>query len=135
MGKLAISIEKMKPSRCSVVGCTSQHRSVHNVPASEETRVKWIEFIFNGNVPERIGKSLLVCASHFELDCFTNLGQYNSGLATRLTLQARSVPSICRSTDEGIVSIFKNNYFDRLVWAVSDVTNVGEGLGGCYVIP
>ena len=115
--------------------CGRLHRSVHNVPASEDTRAKWIEFIFNGNVPERIVKSLLVCASHFELDCFTNLGQYNSGLATRLTLQAGSVPSICRSTDEGIVSIFKNNYFDRLVWVVSDVTNVGEGLGGCYVIP
>src|SRR4029434_4394498 len=94
--------------------CGRLHRSVHNVPASEETRVKWIEFIFNGNVPERIGKSLLVCPSHFELDCFTNLGQYNAGLATRLTLQAGAVPSIHRSTDEGIVSIFQKKIFDRL---------------------
>ena len=45
---------------------------------------------------------LLVCASHFDLDCFTNLGQYNAGLATRFTLQAGSVPSIRRSTDEVI---------------------------------
>ena len=98
--------------------CGRLHRSVHNVPASEDTRAKWIEFIFNGNVPERIGKSLLVCASHFELDCFTNLGQYNAGLATRLTLQAGSVPSIRRSTDEAIVSIFQKKYFDRLVNSV-----------------
>src|SRR4029434_10184201 len=126
-------MQQTKSSRCVVVGCTDPQRSIHHVPASEETRVKWMDFIFEGNVPERIGKILFVCANHYELDCFTNLGQYNSGLARRLTLQARSVPSICRSTDEGIVSIFKNIYFDRLVWAVSNVTNVGEGLGGCYV--
>src|SRR4029434_9135884 len=95
-------MEQIKPSTCAVVGCTSQHRSVHNLPASEETIVKWIEFIFNCNLLERSGKSLLVCASHFELDCFTNLGQYNAGLATRFTLQARSVQSIRRSTDEVI---------------------------------
>nr|XP_040044626.1 zinc finger MYM-type protein 4 isoform X1 [Gasterosteus aculeatus aculeatus] len=97
-------MKPMKPSRCGVVGCADPHRSVHNVPASKDTRAKWIEFIFEGSAPERIGKSLLVCANHFELDCFTNLGQYNSGLATRLTLQAGSVPSIRRSTDGGIIT-------------------------------
>ena len=86
--------------------CGGLHRSLHHVPASEDTRAKWIEFIFEGNVPEKIGKSLLVCANHFELDCFTNLGQYNAGLATRLTLHAGSVPSIRRISDEGYVSIF-----------------------------
>src|SRR4029434_1583563 len=95
-------MEQIKPSTCAVVGCTNQHRSVHNLPASEQTRVKWIEFIFNCNDPERIGNTLVLCGSHFELDCFTNLGQYNAGLATRFTLQAGSVPSIRRSTDEVI---------------------------------
>src|SRR4029434_140618 len=88
--------QQTKSSRCAVVGCTEPHRSIHHVPASEETRAKWIDFIFEGNVPERIGKILFVCANHFELDCFTNLGQYNAGLATRLTLQAR--PSTIYST-------------------------------------
>src|SRR4029434_4428799 len=98
--------QQTKFSRCAVVGCTEPHRSIHHVPASEETRAKWIDFIFEGNVPERIGKILFVCANHFELDCFANLGEYNAGLATRLTLQAGSVPSIRRISDEAIVSIF-----------------------------
>src|SRR4029434_7293798 len=109
---------KMKSSRCAVVGCTDPHRSIHLLPISQGTRAKWIDFIFEGNVPERIGKILFVCANHFELDCFANLGEYNAGLATRLTLQAGSVPSIRRSTDEAIVSIFPKKYFDRLVNSV-----------------
>ncbi|XP_031418465.1 uncharacterized protein LOC105908557 isoform X2 [Clupea harengus] len=97
-------MQQTKPSRCAVVGCTDPHRSIHHVPASEETKAKWMDFIFEGNVPERIGKILFVCANHFELDCFTNLGQYNAGLATRLTLHAGSVPSIRRISDEGYAS-------------------------------
>ncbi|XP_035038595.1 uncharacterized protein LOC118124661 [Hippoglossus stenolepis] len=93
-------MKPVKYSRCAVVGCTDPHRSLHHVPASEGPRAKWIHFVFDGNVPERIGKSLFVCASHFELDCFNNLGQYNSGLAKRLTLQAESVPSLRRSTSD-----------------------------------
>ncbi|XP_031431312.1 uncharacterized protein LOC116222179 isoform X2 [Clupea harengus] len=96
--------QQTKSSRCAVVGCTDPHRSIQNVPASEETRAKWMDFIFECNVPERIGKILFVCANHFELDCFANLGQYNAGLATRLTLQAVSVPSIRRISDEGNAS-------------------------------
>ncbi|XP_031419223.1 zinc finger and SCAN domain-containing protein 2-like isoform X3 [Clupea harengus] len=95
---------KMKYSRCNVVGCTDPHRSVHNLPISEGTRGKWVDFIFEGNVPGKIGKTLLVCANHFKLECFTNLGQFNNGLATRLTLQAGSLPSIRRSTDKGDAS-------------------------------
>ena len=75
--KLASSMKRIQYIRCSVVGCTDQHKSLHRTPASEDTRAKWIDFIFEANVPARIGKDLLVCANHFELDCFTSLGQYN----------------------------------------------------------
>ena len=76
-------------------------------PASEDTRLKWIDFIYEGNLPARVGKYLLVCANHFELERFINLGQYNAGLAGRLILKGGSVPSIRRRTeDEGNVSIF-----------------------------
>lgn len=53
-----------------------------------------MDFIFNGNVPEPMKKCLFVCAHHFQPHCFTNLGQYNAGLAARLALDEGSVPTI-----------------------------------------
>ena len=98
LDKLASSMKRIRQPRCSVVGCTDQHKCLHVTPASEDTREKWIYFIFEGNVPARIGKYLLVCANHFESDYFTNLGQYDAGLSTRLALKGGSVPSIRRNT-------------------------------------
>uniref|UniRef100_A0A8P4G5H1 THAP-type domain-containing protein n=1 Tax=Dicentrarchus labrax TaxID=13489 RepID=A0A8P4G5H1_DICLA len=77
-----------------------QHKSVHTIPVSEEIRVQWINFIYNGNVPARVGKKLLVCANHFTSDCFKNLGQYSTGLAQKLLLIEGAVPTIrCKTTD------------------------------------
>ncbi|XP_031429046.1 uncharacterized protein LOC105898184 isoform X2 [Clupea harengus] len=98
-------MKRIRQPRCSVVGCTDQHKCLHVTPASEDTREKWIYFIFEGNVPSRVGKYLLVCSNHFESDCFINLGQYTAGLAGRLILKGGSLPSIRRRTeDEGNAS-------------------------------
>ncbi|KAM9770635.1 activating transcription factor 7-interacting protein 1 isoform 2-T2 [Menidia menidia] len=89
-----------KHHNCSVLGCKEQHKALHTIPVSEELRAQWINFIYNGNVPARVGKKLLVCANHFTGDCFRNLGQYNTGLAKRLVLIVGAVPTIrCKTTD------------------------------------
>ncbi|XP_061572450.1 uncharacterized protein LOC133427401 isoform X2 [Cololabis saira] len=89
-------------AKCSVVSCTSDHPSLHRAPASEDVRAQWVDFIFEGNVPATVSKKLFVCASHFSLDSFTNLGQFNAGLATRLCLKEGSVPTVRGQTaDEG----------------------------------
>ncbi|KAM7382656.1 hypothetical protein PAMP_002378 [Pampus punctatissimus] len=91
---------RAKHGNCSVVGCTDQHKSLHQPPAAEDRRAEWIKFIFNGKVPDTVGKNLYVCANHFVPDCFTNLGQYNAGLATKLSLKEGSVPTVCDKTAE-----------------------------------
>nr|XP_057945563.1 uncharacterized protein LOC131139718 [Doryrhamphus excisus] len=92
---------KPKPKQnCSVVGCTDRHRSLHRVPNTKDVRAKWIHFIYDGNVPASFGKSLFVCANHFTADCFSNLGQYDAGLALRLSVKDGSVPTV-RATEEG----------------------------------
>ncbi|XP_060939586.1 zinc finger and SCAN domain-containing protein 12-like [Limanda limanda] len=90
----------VRPPRCSVVDCTNPHKGLHTTPAAEDIRSRWIEFIYDGNVPAEVGKYLLVCSNHFPSDCFRNLGQYNAGHAERLILNGGSVPSIRRNTDD-----------------------------------
>ncbi|KAA0721759.1 hypothetical protein E1301_Tti014268 [Triplophysa tibetana] len=80
-------------ANCNVVGCTDEHKSLFRVPTSERTRQEWIYFIFGGNPPERISKNLHVCANHFKPECFTNLGQYNAGLASKLLLNVGARPT------------------------------------------
>ena len=60
-------MNQCRQPRCSVVGCTDQHKCLHVTPASEDTRLKWIDFIYEGNLPARVGKYLLVCASDGEM--------------------------------------------------------------------
>ncbi|XP_036965309.1 uncharacterized protein LOC119025642 isoform X3 [Acanthopagrus latus] len=72
---------------CSVVGCTDTQVSLHRLPTNEDIRAKWLNFIFQGNVPASLSKSVVVCANHFTPDCFSNQGQYQAGLATRLSLK------------------------------------------------
>ena len=64
--------------KCAVVVCKDQPKTLHRLPAAEDKRAAWIEFIFEGNVPAEVGKKLLVCANHFDADCFNNLGQYKA---------------------------------------------------------
>ena len=95
---------------CSVVGCTDTHVSLHRLPTKEDIRAKWLNFIFQGNVPASVSKRVFVCANHFTLNCFGNQGQYKAGLATRLFLTDGSIPTVCgNATDEITVSILKNS--------------------------
>ncbi|XP_060770779.1 zinc finger protein 728-like isoform X2 [Neoarius graeffei] len=102
--------KRAKHANCSVVGCREQHVSLHRPPASEPRRAEWINFIFNGSVPATVSKNLFVCAKHFVSDCFSNLGQYNAGLATKLYLKDGSIPTIRVKTEhQGNVSPGKGN--------------------------
>ncbi|KAF3694590.1 hypothetical protein EXN66_Car010266 [Channa argus] len=83
-----------KHKRCYVVGCREEHKSLHLPPFSDGTRAKWLDFIFDGKVPDSMVKYLFVCANHFASDCFSNLGQYNAGLAGKLLLVEGSIPTL-----------------------------------------
>ncbi|XP_065114778.1 uncharacterized protein [Paramisgurnus dabryanus] len=85
---------RLKHSRCFVIGCKNEHRSIHLLPTSEELRTQWITFIFKGNVPQIIPRFVFVCANHFTSDCFVNEGQYNAGFAKKLLIRDGSVPTI-----------------------------------------
>ena len=78
----------------SVIGCSDQHKTLHKTPVSEDLRREWIKFIFDGEVPATVGINLSVCAKHFDMDCFHNLGQYNAGLRANLFLKKRSIPTV-----------------------------------------
>ncbi|XP_068607218.1 uncharacterized protein [Brachionichthys hirsutus] len=80
--------------RCSVVDCTDQSRSLFQLPASEDRRTEWIKFIFGGDAPAKKDKNILVCAKHFEQDCFYNHGQYSAGLAIKLRLRDGATPTL-----------------------------------------
>nr|XP_061819615.1 uncharacterized protein LOC133608416 [Nerophis lumbriciformis] len=82
---------------CSVVGCTDRHTSLHRLPNKKDIRAKWIQFIYDGNVPASVGKTLLVCANHFASD---NLIHLDSGLSARLSVKHGSVPTV-RATEAG----------------------------------
>ncbi|KAK2840100.1 hypothetical protein Q5P01_013840 [Channa striata] len=91
-----------KHKRCYVVGCSEEHKSLHLPPMSNETRAKWLDFIFDGQVPDNMVKYVFVCANHFASDCFSNLGQYNAGLAGKLLLVEGSIPTVRgKSADRG----------------------------------
>ena len=135
LDKLANNMNRIRQPKCSVVDCTNQHKCLHVTPAIEDTRSRWIEFIYDGNVPESVGKYLLVCANHFESDCFLNLGIYNAGHSKRLTLKTGSLPTIRRNNeDEGNVSISLYNsgvcFLSTFCVEASDVSMLCEGAGG-----
>ncbi|XP_072250698.1 uncharacterized protein [Leuresthes tenuis] len=94
-------MKKASYARCSVLSCTDELPTLHGPPATGHLRAQWIDFIFEGNAPAKVGKRLLVCSRHFSSDCFSNLGQFNAGLASRLFLKEGSVPTIRgRKADE-----------------------------------
>ena len=99
---------KQKCAKCSIFGCTVQHIVLHKLPASEDLSVQWLHFIYDGNVPAKVGKSVFVCTNHFVSDSIVNLGQYNAGLSQKLLLKGGAVPTVCGETaKEETVHIFK----------------------------
>ena len=83
--------------RCSVGDCHKQHANVFYLPKTDETiREQWMKFIFNDAVPTTLssGVSLGVCAKHFTPESFTNLGQYQANLASKLRLGKGAIPTI-----------------------------------------
>uniref|UniRef100_A0A1A8L6I3 Zgc:123060 n=2 Tax=Nothobranchius pienaari TaxID=704102 RepID=A0A1A8L6I3_9TELE len=89
--------------KCCIAGCKEQNKCLHILPTTKTLRrTAWLSFIFDGDIPATIGKNLAVCANHFEADCFVNLGQYRAGLASKLLLTERAVPTLRgKSAEEG----------------------------------
>ncbi|KAK7898511.1 hypothetical protein WMY93_019364 [Mugilogobius chulae] len=85
---------RVDKSKCSVELCTHMHNCLHRVPATEPLRSEWIHFIFRGNLPFHVGKTLFVCSNHFEVECFCNFRQYSEGFSQRLRLKEGAVPTI-----------------------------------------
>uniref|UniRef100_A0A665U1W1 THAP-type domain-containing protein n=1 Tax=Echeneis naucrates TaxID=173247 RepID=A0A665U1W1_ECHNA len=70
---------------CSVFGCGEAKRdtSLHLLPKDHTTWEKWLQFIWNDNVPENIPAKTQVCSKHFEDSCFLNLAQKQMGFTTK----------------------------------------------------
>ncbi len=49
-----------KEALCCVLGCTNEHRSLHNRPPSEP-RTLCLNFIFEGNIPEKKSVTSHIC--------------------------------------------------------------------------
>lgn len=80
---------------CSVVDCQNPDRNIFTIPSGDaDLKNSWMQFIFNNKVPVAPAAKLFVCARHFSSDSFSNLGQYNVGLAKNLRLEKGVVPNI-----------------------------------------
>ncbi|KAL3060514.1 hypothetical protein OYC64_014962 [Pagothenia borchgrevinki] len=82
--------------RCAVVGCKNRDKSkvLHALPSLEKDSNLWLEFIFQGHVPEDYSRFLLVCSQHFAPDMFMNFTQVKGGFASKLRLKPGSIPTI-----------------------------------------
>lgn len=79
---------------------------LRNTSVSEDRRAEWIEFIFEDNIHATGRRNLFVFPNHHLTDYLTNPDQYNAGLATKLILKLRSIPTVRgKSAHEGNVSI------------------------------
>ncbi len=52
-----------------------------------------MNFIFN-EVPDRIGKNVVLCSIYFTVDSFTNKAQFEAVFSERLKLKDDAVPTI-----------------------------------------
>ena len=82
--------------RCAVVGCNNLDKGkvLHALPSLEKDSNLWLEFIFQGHVPEDYSRFLLVCSQHFAPDMFMNFTQVKEGYASKLRLKPGSIPTI-----------------------------------------
>ena len=76
---------------CTVVGCKNRDKGLHAMPSLEKQKNLWLDFIFNGNVPEHLGKCLLVWSTHLTSDMFINFPQVKRGYASNLRLKTGSI--------------------------------------------
>uniref|UniRef100_A0A665UAJ3 THAP-type domain-containing protein n=1 Tax=Echeneis naucrates TaxID=173247 RepID=A0A665UAJ3_ECHNA len=81
---------------CSVFGCGEVNRdtSIHLLPKDHTTPEKWLQFIWNDNVPENMAAKTRVCSKHFEDSCFLNLAQKRMDFTTKLILKHDAFPSV-----------------------------------------
>ncbi|XP_028847432.1 transcription factor Sp3a isoform X2 [Denticeps clupeoides] len=89
-----MAFKRAKHGSCSVLRCKDEHKCIFLVPSHKPLKNQWVDFIFSGEAPTQLPKSLYVCARHFADDCFLNLGQYRAGFAERLKIRSGSVPTL-----------------------------------------
>ncbi|XP_041960716.1 uncharacterized protein LOC121719306 [Alosa sapidissima] len=82
---------------CACFICGNKTSTLHFLPKKEESRTKWLEFIF-GTPPAKYSPNLVLCSNHFDHSDFYNFGAYSSGFASKLLLKPGSVPSQRSST-------------------------------------
>ncbi|XP_056448662.1 uncharacterized protein LOC130384480 isoform X1 [Gadus chalcogrammus] len=102
-----MACKRARHDSCSVFGCTNEHKNLFFVPSTEPLKNQWVNFIFSGNAR--------VCAKHFTDDCFLNLGQYRTGLAKRLKLKSRSVPTLLGSASNLGQASTTSDYIQPLI--------------------
>ncbi|XP_030215512.1 uncharacterized protein LOC115546039 isoform X5 [Gadus morhua] len=102
-----MACKRARHDSCSVFGCTNEHKNLFFVPSTEPLKNQWVNFIFSGNAR--------VCAKHFTDDCFLNLGQYRTGLAKRLKLKSRSVPTLLGSASNLGQASTSSDYIQPLI--------------------
>ena len=54
---------------CSVIDCKNPSVNVHRIPVQADVKAKWIDFIFDGNVPVAVKPKLHVCQLFFYVLC------------------------------------------------------------------
>ncbi|XP_072551161.1 uncharacterized protein [Salminus brasiliensis] len=79
--------------KCTVPGCDGDVGTFHTLPKEPNCQRAWLMFIYN-KIPPSFNSKLLVCSAHFTPDSFSNLVQYRSGFAQRLTLERGAIPTL-----------------------------------------
>lgn len=94
-----MAAKRLYHARCNVPQCVDDEKSLFALPSTEPLKTQWLSFIYAGNVPNVLPKSIHVCAKHFTDGCFHNLGQYRAGFANVLKIKFGSVPSLASPSD------------------------------------
>ncbi|KAM9836746.1 uncharacterized protein ACBR49_019177 [Aulostomus maculatus] len=76
----------MQSSVCFV--CREENRQLFSLPRDEETRERWLRFLFS-----LYAESLRVCSAHFTEDSFLNKAESEARSSARLVLREGAVPT------------------------------------------